>query len=71
LSVPEWNGLAFFYEVIREAIDATFGELLAARLAGVLVAIARIFEFGSAIKELEDELIRFATHRLQLYTRRG
>jgi hypothetical protein len=71
LSVPEWDGLAFFHQVIREAIDATFGELLAARLAGMLVAIARILEFRSAIEELKDELIGLATHRLQLCTRRG
>jgi hypothetical protein len=37
-------------------------DLLPTRFAGVLVAIASIFELGTPFKELEDQLIGLAPH---------
>lgn len=49
--------------MVGQTVDATLGEFLAARLAGVLVAITGILEFLAANKEFEDQLVGFATHR--------
>lgn len=36
--------------------------LLSARLASVLVTIARVFELGASLEIFADERVRFATH---------
>ena len=48
--------------MIGKAIDATLGELFTTRLARVLVAIAGVLELLTSNKELENQLVRFATH---------
>lgn len=48
-----------------------WSHLLAARLACVLVAIARIFEFGAALEELENQLVRPSAHSFLAALSRG
>lgn len=62
LAVAEGQRRAFLDQVGGEAVDAALGELLAARLARVLVAVARILELGAALKVLENQLVGPATH---------
>jgi hypothetical protein len=52
--------------VRRQAIDAALGEVLAALLAGVRVAVAVVVELGPADEILEDEGVRLATHCARL-----
>lgn len=56
------NGGTFLGDVGSQAINATFGEVLPALLAGVGVAVAIVVEFRPAYKVFEDEGIRLATH---------
>ena len=55
LSIVNANTRAFLHKVCRQTVDPTFGKLLAARLARMLVAIARIIQFGASLKVLEDQ----------------
>lgn len=48
--------------MVGKAINATLGEYFAAGFARMLVAIARVFQLGTPVEELEDELVGFATH---------
>lgn len=56
------DGRAFLGDVRRQAVDAALGEVLAALLAGVRVAVAVVVELWPAHKVLEDEGVRLATH---------
>lgn len=62
MAVAERDGLAFFHQMVGEAVNATLGKDLPAGFACVLVAIARVFQLGTPVEELEDELVGFATH---------
>lgn len=62
LPVLERKRRTFLDEVIREAVYASFGELLAARLARVLVAVTCIFELRAALEVFENQLVRSAAH---------
>jgi hypothetical protein len=66
LTVAERDGLAFFYQMVGEAVNATLWEYLPAGFACVLVAIARVFQLGTPVEELEDQLVGFATHVARL-----
>lgn len=46
---------AFSDDVGVEGLDAAFGEFLSAGLASMLVPIAGVIEFGTALEVLEDE----------------
>lgn len=55
-------GRAFLGNMRSQAIDSTFGEILAALPTGMLIAVAIILEFGSPLEIFEDEGVRFPTH---------
>lgn len=48
--------------VSSQAVNATFGEVLATLLARVRVSIAVVVQFQSTNKVLENQRVRFATH---------
>jgi hypothetical protein len=48
--------------MVGKAVNATLWKYLAASFASMLVAITRVFQLGTPVEELEDELVRFATH---------
>ena len=48
--------------MVGKAVNATLGKYFAAGFARMLVAIARVFQLGAPVEELEDELVGFATH---------
>lgn len=62
MAVTQRDGLTFLDKMVGQAIDAALGKFFAAGLAGMLVAVASILEFLTSDKELEDELVGFATH---------
>lgn len=62
LPIAQRDGLTLLHEMVGQAVDATLGKFLSAGLARVLVAITGVLEFLASNKELEDELVRFATH---------
>lgn len=69
MPVPQRDCLTFLHQMVGQAVDAALGELLAAGLAGVLVAVACILELLPADEELENQLIRLAAHCLWASTR--
>lgn len=60
------DGRAFLGDVRRQAVDAALGEVLAALLAGVRIAVAVVVELWPADEVLEDEGVRLATHCARL-----
>lgn len=62
LPIAQRDGLTLLHEMVGQTVDATLGEFLAASFARVLVAITGVLEFLASNEELEDELVRFATH---------
>lgn len=56
------DGWTFLGDVRRQAVDAALGEVLAALLARVRIAVAVVVELRSADEILEDEGIRLSTH---------
>lgn len=65
------NGRAFLGDVRRQAVDAALGEVLAALLAGVRIAVAVVVELWPADKVLEDEGVRLASHCARFNWRRS
>jgi hypothetical protein len=45
----------FLDQVCCQTIDASFGELFAARLAGVLISVARIVQFRASLEVSENQ----------------
>lgn len=65
------DGRAFLGDVRRQAVDAALGEVLAALLARVRIAVAVVVELWPAHKVLEDEGVRLAAHCAGLAVRFG
>lgn len=63
LAVEMGDGIASLCEVRRKTVNATLGEAFTARLAGMLIAIARVVQLGASVEVLDDEGIRFPSHR--------
>ena len=51
-------------KMVGQAVNTALGEHFTTCFARVLVAIAGILEFLASNKELEDQLVRLATHSL-------
>lgn len=56
------NSRAFLGDVIRQAVDSTFGKVFATSFAGVLIAVTVVIEFSPADKVLEDKRIGLSSH---------
>jgi hypothetical protein len=56
------DDFTFLRQVIDEAVNATFGKVITAQLARVLVSVRRIFEFRAAVEVLKDDWVGLATH---------
>lgn len=74
LPVLHREGWTFLCEVVREAVDSSFGELLSTCLAGMFVSVAAIVQLGSSLKVLEDQCWSKLESRLEnksSHTREG
>lgn len=55
LSILNADARALLHKMGRQTVDPTFGKLLAARLARMLVAVARIVKLSTSLEVLEDQ----------------